>query len=411
MTMEQAKRLAQQKSKDPHTKVGCLIVNDSGKVLSAGVNSFPTGVDDSPSYRWVRPTKYNYVVHAELNAIAEAASSGVSLRGATCIQTLFPCISCTKAIIQSPVYTLNGRKTPEEYLDEHIQYTNARATRLGFQSPSFRKLPNLIALAMNIASVPYEYLPMIKWLGEGAYGTAYSANGLPPEFHIAMYKDLQFRTGDPDCHFEQCVIKTALVKDKKAIDAFVRESKMQGLISLETYGPVSGKDLVPKICYAGILFGGGMAISIQVMTRAPGDTLHAIAVRQNGLTATQYVAVEKTFVSMWSLGFVHGDSHANNILYDVKNDKVTIIDAGMTLLLPFAIRDAVRSFDPARYPGLEIFARTIDHLTHGYIQDYNADGKMLATYLKWVLPEERKLVNRLRYEAWQQRMARVRRAW
>lgn len=312
---------------------------------------------------------------------------------------------------ESPVYTLNGRKTPEEYLDEHIQYTNARATRLGFQSPSFRKLPNLIALAMNIASVPYEYLPMMKWLGEGAYGTAYSANGLPPEFHIAMYKDLQFRTGDPDCHFEQCVIKTALVKDKKAIDAFVRESKMQSLISLETYGPVSGKDLVPKICYAGILFGGGMAISIQVMTRAPGDTLHAIAVRQNGLTATQYVAVEKTFVSMWLLGFVHGDSHANNILYDVKNDKTTGIDTGMSLLLPFVIRDAVRSFDPSRYSGPEIFARTIDHLTHGYIQDYNSDGKMLATYLKWVLPEERKLVNRLRYEAWQQRMARVRRAW
>ncbi|GAQ90668.1 hypothetical protein KFL_006700060 [Klebsormidium nitens] len=154
-----------------------------------------------------------------------------------------------------------------------------------------------------------------------------------------------------------------------------------------------------------------MAISIQVMTRAPGDTLHAIAVRQNGLTATQYVAVEKTFVSLWSLGFVHGDSHANNILYDVKNDKPTCIDVGMSLLLPFAIRDAVRSFDPARYSGPEIFARTIDHLTHGYIQNYNADGKMLATYLKWVLPGERTLVNRLRYEAWKSGMARVRRAW
>lgn len=312
---------------------------------------------------------------------------------------------------ESPVYTLNGKKTSQEYLDEHIRFTNSEALRLGFQSPSFRKLPNMIAVAMSIASAPFEYLPLIKWLGEGAYGTAYSASGLPPEFHVAMYKNMQFRVGDPDCHFESCVIKTAFVRDKKSIDAFVRESKMHSLVSLETFGKVSGKDLVPKLCYAGILFGGGMAVSLQVMTRAPGETVHAIAVKQNGLTAAQYVAIEKTFVSLWLLGFVHGDAHANNILYDVNTNKVTIIDLGMTLLLPFSMRDAVRSIDPARQKGSDIYARMLDNLTHGYIQDYNNDGKSLATYFRWVILQERRYINRLRYDAWQLATPRVRRAW
>ena len=55
--------------------------------------------------------KYDYVVHAELNAILNA--EGKSLRGAKLYTTLFPCNECAKAIIQSGIKTLFYLSSPE----------------------------------------------------------------------------------------------------------------------------------------------------------------------------------------------------------------------------------------------------------------------------------------------------------
>lgn len=102
--MDLAKLLAQCFSKDPNSKVGCVILSqDMATLLSIGVNSFPDGVDDTPSQRWTRPVKYNFVVHAEQNAIAKAARFGTPLQGSTSVQTMFPCINCAKAMIQAGI--------------------------------------------------------------------------------------------------------------------------------------------------------------------------------------------------------------------------------------------------------------------------------------------------------------------
>ena len=97
--------LAADRSKDPSTQVGACIVSDDNRILSTGYNGFPQGCsdDDSP---WNRDeslgeTKYNFVVHAELNAILNAG--GKSLIGSRIFVSLFPCHECAKAIIQSGV--------------------------------------------------------------------------------------------------------------------------------------------------------------------------------------------------------------------------------------------------------------------------------------------------------------------
>ena len=74
--------LIAQKSKDPSTKVGCVIVGDDNAILSMGFNGFPRGVDEHNSARWKRPEKYNWVEHAERNAIYNAARHGINLFGA-----------------------------------------------------------------------------------------------------------------------------------------------------------------------------------------------------------------------------------------------------------------------------------------------------------------------------------------
>lgn len=102
------------KSKDPSTKVGCVITGSNNSVISTGFNGFPIGVEDSlvdfssdkinKSKRYERPEKYSWTAHAEENAIAFAARNGVSTNGATLyVNRMMPCTRCTRLIIQSGI--------------------------------------------------------------------------------------------------------------------------------------------------------------------------------------------------------------------------------------------------------------------------------------------------------------------
>ena len=97
--------LAAERSKDPSTQVGACIVDDQNRILSTGYNGFPHGCSDD-EFPWNRDesageTKYQFVVHAELNAILNA--SGKSLSGSKVYVALFPCNECAKAIIQAGI--------------------------------------------------------------------------------------------------------------------------------------------------------------------------------------------------------------------------------------------------------------------------------------------------------------------
>lgn len=93
-----------ERSKDPSTQAGAVIVDERNVVMGLGYNGFPRGVDNG-DFPWEREgtfleTKYAYVCHAEENAIYN--SSG-SVRGGTIYATLFPCNECAKSIIQNGI--------------------------------------------------------------------------------------------------------------------------------------------------------------------------------------------------------------------------------------------------------------------------------------------------------------------
>ena len=97
--------LSAERSKDPNTQVGACIVDDQNRILSTGYNGFPHGCSDD-EFPWNRDeaigeTKYQFVVHAELNAILNAR--GNSLSGSKVYVALFPCNECAKAIIQAGI--------------------------------------------------------------------------------------------------------------------------------------------------------------------------------------------------------------------------------------------------------------------------------------------------------------------
>ena len=102
--MKLARHLADEFSKDPHTKVGAILLKpESLQVLSLGYNGMPRGVDESQPERWERPLKYKYTAHAELNGICNACRHGCPLEGAIAVVTHFPCCDCARSLIQAGV--------------------------------------------------------------------------------------------------------------------------------------------------------------------------------------------------------------------------------------------------------------------------------------------------------------------
>ena len=104
-----------QKSKDPSTKVGCVIVGDGNAVLSMGFNGFPRGIDENDKSRWERPEKYQWIEHAERNAIYNAARHGINLNGSRLYLNWDPkgiCSDCARALVQVGVKEIIGPKKP-----------------------------------------------------------------------------------------------------------------------------------------------------------------------------------------------------------------------------------------------------------------------------------------------------------
>jgi dCMP deaminase len=93
-------------SKDPSTKVGCVVIGSSNQVLTQGFNGFPRGANDSLARYHNRSVKYKWVEHAERNAIYNAARTGTSLMQATLYVPWFSCAECSRAIAQSGISTL-----------------------------------------------------------------------------------------------------------------------------------------------------------------------------------------------------------------------------------------------------------------------------------------------------------------
>lgn len=120
--------LASSKSKDNSTKVGCVIVSSDNAVLTTGFNGFPRGVVETSEWdaldipgkpkisdRWnKRPEKYQWVEHAERNAVYNAAREGIALKGARAYLNWAPepCADCARALIQAGIVEIIGPNIP-----------------------------------------------------------------------------------------------------------------------------------------------------------------------------------------------------------------------------------------------------------------------------------------------------------
>ena len=108
-------------SKDPSTKVGCIVVGEDREIRSTGFNGFPRGISDDNDRLTDREKKYPLICHAEENAIMHAARIGVSLKGSTAYVTWPPCSRCARSLIQAGIKEVvysTAEEVPERWLED-----------------------------------------------------------------------------------------------------------------------------------------------------------------------------------------------------------------------------------------------------------------------------------------------------
>jgi dCMP deaminase len=97
-------------SEDTSSKYGAVIVDKRQCLVSTGFNGLPRGIKPDPAYH-ARPDKYNYFIHAEVNAILNAH---IPVVGCTMYLLKTPCAPCAGAIINSGI-------TGVKYLKHHSE--------------------------------------------------------------------------------------------------------------------------------------------------------------------------------------------------------------------------------------------------------------------------------------------------
>ena len=104
--------LASQRSPCHRLHVGSVIVKDN-RLISMGYNGYIPG---APHISRVKDDHEQSIIHSEVNAIADCAKRGTSLKDAKIYVTHYPCINCFRSIaacgIKEIVY-LNDYKNDE----------------------------------------------------------------------------------------------------------------------------------------------------------------------------------------------------------------------------------------------------------------------------------------------------------
>lgn len=108
----QIAKLTACRSEDPHTKVGACLVKDN-HVIGIGYNGKPRKFNDT--FNWNTPEKYDYVIHAEMNAIANACAIGANVIDSEIFLTLSPCHECMKLIAQHQIKKVHFIDTYKDF--------------------------------------------------------------------------------------------------------------------------------------------------------------------------------------------------------------------------------------------------------------------------------------------------------
>ncbi len=111
------------KSKDPSSKMGCVIVDPKKRVVSMGYNGMLQGADESKMTLSERPMKYYFAIHSEMNALIFAHQD---LSGCTLYNRVATCENCLKYCLQAGIkrFVYNELRVKSHSVDPKKSMTN-----------------------------------------------------------------------------------------------------------------------------------------------------------------------------------------------------------------------------------------------------------------------------------------------
>ena len=123
----------------PNRQVGAVIVKDK-RVMSTGYNGAPAGIKSCEEKGECLRRKLNipsgtkhelcFAVHAEQNAVIQAAKCGVNINGATLYCTHQPCVICAKIIINAGISRVVYKEGyPDEFSMQLFDEANVKVEK------------------------------------------------------------------------------------------------------------------------------------------------------------------------------------------------------------------------------------------------------------------------------------------
>lgn len=125
-------------SKDPSTKVGCVLVDGRRRVISMGYNGFPETCEDKPEWYADKAIKYPTVIHAEMNAVTNATAP---VAGSVAFLTHPPCVDCAKLLIANRVREIHYVMPSPDLLSRWADSLKAAEELVGRCNPSDAPAP------------------------------------------------------------------------------------------------------------------------------------------------------------------------------------------------------------------------------------------------------------------------------
>lgn len=84
--------------------VGCVLVNQDNRIVSTGYNGSVSGnAHCSQIGHTMRDGHCIATIHAEMNALLYCAKEGITTKDTAAYVTHFPCLNCTKSLIQAGI--------------------------------------------------------------------------------------------------------------------------------------------------------------------------------------------------------------------------------------------------------------------------------------------------------------------
>ena len=138
------------------------------------------------------------------------------------------------------------------------------------------------------------------------------------------------------------IVKVQKAKTLRRMFTGLKEVHIMDHAYYSSWGAIKGYDVVPEPIMGCPVWDGRNWLYVTIMEKVEGEPLSKVSNFSYRLWHGKKYnkekimnAISKVIAAFWALGFSHNDLHWGNVIYDIKTDKVKIIDLESAVMMPF----------------------------------------------------------------------------